>query len=266
MNDNTHLEKVKEFFVWEDENLIKQEKSCSNNTESDNNGIISSTEKKEMPIVCEDTGKTKKNVDKMTDLELLFDTIKWLKRKIYKKKWHDEHYKEYWRIHGSEKIKKKQQYRKIHREQERIRLRELWSNRNPSKILKKKKQKQQYDKTHLRERNLRRRNRYKTDMNYKLSCSIRSRLKKVLTGKTKSGSAIRDLGCSLQEFKKYIESKFQTGMTWNNYGFYGWHLDHITPLAAFNLEDRNQFLVAFHYTNYQPLWARENNLKRDKII
>ena len=74
----------------------------------------------------------------------------------------------------------------------------------------------------------------------------------------KNGSAVKDLGCSIEDFKKYIESKFQEGMTWDNYGLNTWHIDHITPLSWFNLEDRNQFLVACHYTNQQPLWARDN--------
>ena len=76
---------------------------------------------------------------------------------------------------------------------------------------------------------------------------------------------VKDLGCSIEDFKKYIESKFQNGMSWENYGHDTWHLDHITPLDAFNLSDRNQFLVASHYTNYQPLWAKDNYSKSNTI-
>jgi hypothetical protein len=52
-------------------------------------------------------------------------------------------------------------------------------------------------------------------------------------------------------------------MTWENYGLYGWHIDHIIPLASANTED--ELLKLFHYTNLQPLWAEENLLKSNKI-
>jgi hypothetical protein len=45
----------------------------------------------------------------------------------------------------------------------------------------------------------------------------------------------------------------------------GWHIDHIKPLSKFNLQDRNEFLKANHYTNLQPLWAEENISKGNKI-
>ena len=55
-------------------------------------------------------------------------------------------------------------------------------------------------------------------------------------------------------------------MTWDNYGVYGWHIDHILPLSIFNLSDRTQLLKACHYTNLQPLWAEENLKRGAKII
>lgn len=89
--------------------------------------------------------------------------------------------------------------------------------------------------------------------------SLRTRLRDALRGGQRVGSAIRDLGCTIPEFKSYIAAKFTDGMTWNNHG--AWHLDHIRPLASFNLKDRSQFLGACHYTNYQPLWAADNLAK-----
>ncbi len=80
------------------------------------------------------------------------------------------------------------------------------------------------------------------------------------------GSAVRDLGCSILEFRAYIEALFQPGMEWKNWGRKGWHLDHIRPLASFDLTDREQFLVACHYTNYQPLWWRDNILKGARMV
>ena len=105
-------------------------------------------------------------------------------------------------------------------------------------------------------------NRREVNINFKMSGNLRVRLNCAIKNNQKVGSAVRDLGCSIEEFKKYIESKFECGMTWENYG--KWHLDHITPLSWFNLENRNQFLVACHYTNYQPLWAEDNLSKSNK--
>ena len=95
-------------------------------------------------------------------------------------------------------------------------------------------------------------------VNYRLGRDLRARLSLAVRNDQRAGSAVRDLGCSLTEFRAYIADKFKPGMTWNNRGIDTWHLDHIVPLAAFNLKDRRQFLKACHYTNYQPLWAAEN--------
>lgn len=106
--------------------------------------------------------------------------------------------------------------------------------------------------------------RYATDLNYKLGKVLRSRIKSAIKANCKTGSAVRDLGCSIDELKLYLESRFQPGMTWENWGKTGWHIDHIKPLSKFNLEDREEFLKACHYTNLQPLWAKDNYKKRDK--
>ena len=106
--------------------------------------------------------------------------------------------------------------------------------------------------------------RRRADLNFKLKVSLRDRIRKALHSDAKTGSAVRDLGCSITELKRYLESKFQDGMTWDNWGLRGWHIDHIVPLSSFDLTDRAQFLKACHYTNLQPLWAEENWSKSDK--
>ena len=109
-------------------------------------------------------------------------------------------------------------------------------------------------------------NRRKTDIQFKLSHNLRVRLISAIKGNYKVGSAVKDLGCSVEELKSYIESKFQPGMSWDNWNKDGWHIDHIKPLNSFDLTDRNQLLEACNYMNLQPLWATDNLIKSDKIL
>lgn len=97
---------------------------------------------------------------------------------------------------------------------------------------------------------------YNQDPLNKLRKNLRNRLTMAVKNGQKAGSAVQDLGISINELKSYIEAKFQPGMTWDNWG--EWHIDHVKPLIAFDLTDREQVLVACNYTNLQPLWAREN--------
>ena len=108
--------------------------------------------------------------------------------------------------------------------------------------------------------------RKKRDPAFHLGELLRIRLNCVLKGRNKNGSAVRDLGCSQEELKQHIEKQFTDGMSWDNHSNNGWHLDHITPLSSFDLTDREQLLKAVHYTNLQPLWAKENLSKGSKIL
>ena len=68
------------------------------------------------------------------------------------------------------------------------------------------------------------------------------------------------LGCSPLEFREHIEKLFESGMGWHNYGNGGdrWNIDHIVPIAAFDLKIKEEQLRAFHYTNCRPMWAIDN--------
>ncbi len=108
-------------------------------------------------------------------------------------------------------------------------------------------------------------NRRKVDLDFKLKKNLRHRLYLAIRRNTKKGSAVKDLGCSIPEFKKYIESKFYANMTWDNYGKY-WQLDHVIPLHKFDLTNRDQFVKAFHYTNYQPLTIEDHRNKSNEEL
>ena len=101
--------------------------------------------------------------------------------------------------------------------------------------------------------------RRKNDPYYKLAIRVRDRFNDAFKNGRKSGSAVRDLGCSIGAFRLFIENQFESGMSWDNYG--EWHLDHVQPLASFDLTERSQFLTACNWLNYQPLWAIDNTRK-----
>jgi len=112
----------------------------------------------------------------------------------------------------------------------------------------------------------------KNDIQFRIKRNLRARVNRCVRGMVKNGSAVKDLGCTVEKLKKYLEKQFysnsKTGesMTWENYGLYGWHIDHVKPLISFDLSDREQFLKACNYTNLQPLWAQDNLAKGHKIL
>jgi hypothetical protein len=82
------------------------------------------------------------------------------------------------------------------------------------------------------------------------------------SGYKKGSKSEQILGCEWDFFKDYIERRFQSGMSWDNYG--EWHIDHKIPLSfAKNEED---IVKLCHYINLQPLWAEDNLKKSNKII
>ena len=106
----------------------------------------------------------------------------------------------------------------------------------------------------------------KENIEYRLCQNFRSRIRLALksTGVRKSVKTIELTGCDIDTLRKHIESNWKPGMSWGNYGPSGWHIDHIRPCASFDLTDIDQQKQCFHWSNLQPLWAKDNILKRDK--
>ncbi|WP_020474458.1 hypothetical protein [Zavarzinella formosa] len=92
--------------------------------------------------------------------------------------------------------------------------------------------------------------------------NLRRRLGHVIRRENKCSSMLDLLSCSAEDFVKHIESQFETGMSWENYGSFGWHIDHIMPCHSFDLTKPDQQQACFHYTNLRPLWWRENISRR----
>lgn len=99
-----------------------------------------------------------------------------------------------------------------------------------------------------------------------LASVVRARVYDALKHGYKSDRTEKLIGITIKELKVYLEKQFKPGMTWDNYGYYGWHLDHRIPLSSFDLTKAEEQKKAFHYTNLQPLWAKENMRKHSKIL
>jgi hypothetical protein len=94
---------------------------------------------------------------------------------------------------------------------------------------------------------------YKSDMQTKLSLTLRCRLNNSLKHGIKTKSALNLLGCSIDLLKQHLEFQFKSEMTWENHGKV-WEIDHIVPCASFNLIDIEQQKQCFYHLNLQPLF------------
>lgn len=101
------------------------------------------------------------------------------------------------------------------------------------------------------------------DKTFALKENLRNRIYYALKGKNKSDHTLDLLGCTIEEFRQHLENQFVKGMNWDNYG--EWHIDHIIPCAVFDLEKEENQYICFNFRNLQPLWAKDNLKKKDKI-
>jgi hypothetical protein len=95
----------------------------------------------------------------------------------------------------------------------------------------------------------------------RLRCLVRQSVKG-RRGYFKAAATFELVGCSPQFLAQHIESLFQPGMSWERFDEI--HIDHIRPIASFDLSDPEQQRQCFHYTNLQPLWAKDNMSKGAK--
>jgi hypothetical protein len=286
------------FFIWEEKNSTEPQKNYENKNASETKDTTNDTQTNVENLHWKDITNPKErqkaykkayakdwykdNKDKIKAYkEANKDRIK-EKNKIYresnkvkmrKKKWYKAHkdklrvkYKNYYKDNKEKIIVKSKAYAKANKDKifsYKKTYREV--NKDKLKIEKSDYYKDNKDKINTLKKTYCK-NKRKTDIQFRLSCNLRSRLKSAIKNNQKAGSAVKDLGCTVEQLKQYLESKFQPEMTWDNWTVDGWHIDHIKPLSSFDLTDRNQLLEACHYTNLQPLWAKDNIIKSDKII
>jgi hypothetical protein len=110
--------------------------------------------------------------------------------------------------------------------------------------------------------------RRKNDPLFRLCFNIRGRLRGYLKTKdfrrNNKNSFFYIVGCTPDELRIHLESKFTDGMNWDNYGASGWHVDHIIPISSAN--DFDEVIKLNHYSNLQPLWAEDNYKKSKKNL
>lgn len=148
-----------------------------------------------------------------------------------------------------------------------------WKEENKDRIedYTKKYRKENYERLNQKRKEWRERNKDNINKNrilrkekdpiYKLSETIRPRISVAFKSKgyTKKSKTYKLLGEEYSNVKKFLESKFDSNMSWDNHG--EWHIDHIIPLAS--AESEAELIALCHYKNLQPLWATENQSKND---
>jgi len=149
-------------------------------------------------------------------------------------------------------------YRKRYREANKKKIKEYnkgYREANKGKIRK-------YNNNYIKERR-------REDPQYHFKCAFSNLIRRALKkkGSSKRGySWEKIIGYTTQDLMKHLEKQFTEGMTWDNYG--KWHVDHIKPQSAFNFlsyKDK-EFQECWALINLQPLWAKDNIIKSNKII
>lgn len=98
---------------------------------------------------------------------------------------------------------------------------------------------------------------------FKLRKRLLLRMKQVKFG-SKDSNFYTIVGLRPPELREYISTKFQEGMTWENYGYDTWHIDHIVPLST--ATNKEEYYKLWHYSNLQPLWKDDNLEKSNKLL
>ena len=192
-------------------------------------------------------------------------------KKLYNKQHYENNKEElklnqrnYYESHKEQVSLSNKKYREIHKKDLQFKKKQYYEN-NRKNLLKRQKVYYENNKQDVIDYGKKyRKEKFKNDIQFRIAENLRHRLYGAVIGNYKSGSAVADLMMSIADFKIYLEERFypnpDTGemMSWENYGFYGWHIDHIIPLSAFDLTKREELLKAVHYSNLRPMWAKRN--------
>jgi hypothetical protein len=157
--------------------------------------------------------------------------------------------KEYYILNKEKIILQNKEYRKKNIEKSKQAYNN-WRSKNKERVT-------QYNKIYKKDRKL-------TDPLFKLKLNIGVLIRNCIRIQkySKTSKTHQILGCSFEDFKTHLQNQFTKGMSWENAG--EWHLDHIYPVSL--AKDEEELIRLNHYTNFQPLWAKDNLKKSNKII
>lgn len=212
---------------------------------------------------CKECFKAKRNESYKRNPDVQKERSK--KRRIEKNQEVNQYLKE-WRLNNKDKQKKYNEDRWNNKRDECVARNKKYWNENKEEYSKKNKDYYKNNKEKISKKNSEyERKRSKEDELYRLTKIYRTRTKIAFKQKgfNKPTKTTDLIGCSPIEFKNYLESRFTEGMTWENRGLKGWHLDHIIPLSSAKNEEELRRLC--HYTNIQPLWWDDNLRKGSSI-
>ena len=121
---------------------------------------------------------------------------------------------------------------------------------------------------HIKERNRNNARILREDPQYRLNKNISESMRSSLKNGSKAGRSWEKLvGYTVEDLASHLESKFQEGMSWSNYGRGGWSVDHKIPKAVFNhtTPEHLDFMKCWSLDNLQPMWEDENLSKNAKL-
>ena len=179
--------------------------------------------------------------------------------KKYKKKYYQNHKEKvkeynqkYQQEHKLEIKERRSQYGKNHRDKINIYMKPYLAK---------------YVKEHRVELNEKQKIKYKSNMTFKLNLLMANAINRALGGRKNRQQWEYLVGYAVEDLKQYLEKQFKDGMTWNNYGKDGWHIDHIIPKSVFNFSspEHIDFKRCWALSNLQPMWAKENIKKQAKL-
>ena len=107
--------------------------------------------------------------------------------------------------------------------------------------------------------------RYAEDPSFAMAYRVRARVYQAIQkgGASKTGSTEELVGCSFDYLRQHIERQFKGRMSWDNPSSF--HIDHIVPLASFDLTDPSQLKVACNWQNLRPIPPKKNMSKGSKL-